>query len=248
MNAISKKVTLVLSSAIFLILVLSSFSVFAYADNSIQMVGSQWAVYEQNTLPNGNLHFYPADHADTIPTGGVQFSMPDASGSSPTYVNYLLNTFKTSLTESNTITATINVVASSPTTAYLGNPDGGNPAVSFVRLFIQANLPNDHSAAVCGINKNVNNYWWADAAFYTFTPGSSPGTVTLSASLSTVTGLWSNICGQTSSANSAAFDSAIASISYIGLSFGSNSFFSNGMGVDGTTGTATFQLLAYTIT
>jgi|SRR6266571_3289801 len=115
-----------------------------------------------------------------------------------------------------------------------------------VRLFIQANLPNDHSAlSLCGIDKNVNNYWWADAAFYTFVPGSTATTITLTAPLG---GAWSNICGQPSTLNPAAFDSAIASIKFVGLSFGSGFFFANGVGVDGSTGTATFQLITYTIT
>ncbi|HZW55251.1 MAG TPA: hypothetical protein VFF30_03095 [Nitrososphaerales archaeon] len=229
-----------------LIVLLSSAGI-AYADNSAQpqMVGSQWAVYEQVTLPNGNLNFYPAAHASTIPSGGVEFSMPNSTSSSPAYVNYLLNTYTTSLTESNTITAVINVVTSSSATTFVGNPDGGNPAVSFVRLFVQSNLPNDHSSTCTG-RGNVNNYWWADPASgsYTFGTGGS-GPVTLSIPLNPAD--WSNICGQFGTSNTAAFDSALANIKFIGLSFGSYYFFANGMGVDGTTGTATFQLVSYTI-
>lgn len=237
---------LIVSTALFAILALLASTGVAYADNNSQpnMVGSQWAVYEQVTLPNGGLNFYPAAHATTIQTGGVEFLMPDATAASPIYVNYLLDTYTTSLTETNSITATINVVASSPSTTFVGNPDGNNPTVSYVRLFIQSNLPNDQSAEICGINANMNNYWWSDTASYTFTSGSSPETVTLTASLN---GAWSNICGQTSASNAAAFSSAIASIKYIGLSYGSGFYFANGMGVDGTTGTATFQLISYTI-
>jgi hypothetical protein len=218
----------------------------AYADSPSQpkMVGSQWAVYEQVTLPSGSLNFYPAAHATTIPTG-VQFSMPDATASSPAYVNYLLDTFTTSLIESNTITATINVVTSAATTAFVGNPDGGNPSYSAVRLFIQANLPNDHSAACVGGSANVNNYWWSNPVSYTFVSGGSVTSFTLTATLSPAN--WSGICGNFDTLNPTAFDSAIASIKYVGLSFGSGSFFANGMGVDGTTGTATFQLISYTI-
>jgi hypothetical protein len=57
----------------------------ALADKGFTMKGSQWAIYEEITLPNGNLHFYPADRATTMAIGGVQFEMPDASALS--YVN-----------------------------------------------------------------------------------------------------------------------------------------------------------------
>lgn len=235
-----------------LALLVSTGIVFADSSSQPTMVGSQWAVYEQTTLPNGGLNFYPAAHADTIQSGGVQFQMPDATASSPTYVNYLLDTFTTSLVVSDIITATINVQTNPAlTTLFKGNPNGGCYPVSIsattcpgaVRLFFQSNLPNDHSSFCTGGSANVNNYWWSDTAFYTFTPGSSPVTVTLTASLS---GAWSNICGQSSVSNSG-FSSSISNIKYVGLSFGSGFFFANGVGVDGTTGTATFQLTTYIV-
>jgi hypothetical protein len=197
---------------------------------------AHWSVYEQTTLPNGNLNFHPTAH-------GATFAFPDASSSSPAYVNYLLGEYTTSLTESNTVSATFTITTSSLTTAFLGNPDGGNPANSFVRLFIQANLPEDGSAT-CGVgHKNVLNYWWADVNSYTFIPGSASVTMTVSLDPAN----WSGICGNQASANTAGFDLALANIKYVGLSFGSNSFFSNGLGVDGGTGTATFQLTSFTI-
>jgi hypothetical protein len=217
-----------------ILLTLSMTSV-AYAGSSLNS-SNQWKIYEQNTLPDGNLHFYPADH-------GATFAMPDATSASPTFVNYMLDTYTASLTESNTITATFSVVTSSPTTVFYGNPDGGNPAVSFVRLFIQANLPEDGSAT-CGVgHKNLYNYWWADVGSYTFVPGSA--TATMSVTLNPAN--WSGICGNPGSANPAMFDTALANIKYVGLSFGSYYFFSNGLGVDGNTGTATFQLVSYSI-
>jgi hypothetical protein len=155
----------------------------------------------------------------------------------------MLDTADVGLTESNMITASINVVTSSATTAFLGNPDGGNPSVAYVRLFIQANLPDDGSATCVGGNKNVLNYWWADVSSYTFTPGG--GTYTMSATLDPAN--WSGICGNPASGNTAGFDQALAEIHLVGLSFGSGYFFANGLGVDGTTGTATFQLLSYNV-
>ncbi|MHB1867439.1 MAG: hypothetical protein ACYCPP_00660 [Nitrososphaerales archaeon] len=247
-----------LTTLLAMIMLLSSSGV-AYADSPLQpqMVGSQWAVYEQVTLPAGFLNFYPAAHATTIPTG-VQFSMPDATASSPAYVNYLLDTYTTSLTTGNTITATISIVTSLSTTTFVGNPDGGCPlgtCPGAVRLFIQANLPASNVPNCVGNGYNQNNYWWSNPTSYTFVSGSS-GVVTLSVSLNPAN--WSNLCGQfgTSPPNpycapytscTVAFDSALASIKDVGLSFGSGSYFSNGLGVDGNTGTATFQLQSYTI-
>jgi hypothetical protein len=218
---------------------------------SLPMVGSQWAVYEEVTLPNGNLHFYPAAHATTISAGGVEFAMPNASGFSPAYVNYLLDTSNVSLTESNVLSATINVETSAINTAFEGNPNGGCPGVSpttcpgAVRLFFQSNLPASGGSTCTGNGSNQNNYWWSNpVAFYTFKPGPS-GNVILTASLDPTN--WSNLCGQTGSSDQADFDAALAKIKDIGLSFGSGFFFSNGLGVDGTTGDATFELVSYTI-
>jgi hypothetical protein len=59
----------------------------------------------------------------TISTVGVAFQMPDASGSSPTNVNYMLDIHEVGLTESNTITAVINVAASGLATFLFADPD-----------------------------------------------------------------------------------------------------------------------------
>jgi hypothetical protein len=200
---------------------------------------TQWAIYEQTTLPNGDLNFYPAAHGST-------FSMPDATSSSPTFVNYMLDTYTASLTEENTITATFTVTTSSGTTAFLGDTFGGSNLATpaFVRLFIQANLPNDGSATCVG-RANVDNYWWADVDSYTFTNGGSGGTVTMTASLNSAN--WSGICGNPASSDVQGFDAALANIKYVGLSFGSGYFYASGVGVDGTTGTATFSLTGYSI-
>ena len=244
------KAKLTLLSTLAVVALLSLTGV-AYADPSPQMVGSQWAVYEQTTLPNGSLLFYVAAHATTISTGGVEFQMPDATSSSPTYVNYLLNTYATSLVEGNTIAATINVVTSSSATTFVGNPDGGCPAGTCpgaVRLFFQSSLAVTNAArsnCIGGFGTNENNYWWSNPTSYSFVAGGSGGTITLSVPLNPAD--WSNICGQFGSSNIPVFNSALANIKYIGLSFGSGYYFANGLGVDGSTGTATFQLVTYTI-
>jgi hypothetical protein len=173
----------------------------------------------------------------------------------------LLDTYTVSLTTTNTITATFTIAVTpsdgNTLVSFYGNPDGGNPSYSAVRLFIQANLPNDHSSKCTAYGngngltgtKNTNNYWWADDAQYTFNPVSpTAGTVTLTAPLGSP---WSDICGNSNfglTGPTTGFLSALSHIKYVGLSFGSGSFYSNGLGVDGTTGTATFTLTSFTIT
>ena len=237
-------------AALFTVLALLSSTalVYASAPSEPNMVGSQWAVYEETTLPNGGLNFYPATHAITVPTGGVEFQMPDATGSSPTYVNYIMDTFTTSLATSNVLIATINVVSSS-TTIFEGDAFGGENVVTpaFVRLFFQSNLPSSNTSSCVGIGSNVNNYWWANPTdgsqgSYTFVTGGSGGQLTLSVPLNPAD--WSNICGQYGSSSQAGFAAAIQNIKEVGLSFGSGNFFASGVGVDGS---ATFQLVSFTI-
>ena len=218
----------------------------SYATPATQpiLIGSHWTVYN-------NRH----TKANTIPSGGVEFSFPDAS--TPDYTHYLLNNFKAELTSSNTITAEFKVVASSSATAFVGNPSGGCPGSSSslcpgaVRLFFQSNLPvaGVESGFCVGPGYNEDNYWWSNDgttnSYYQLTTGSSPDTVTLSVSLEPAK--WSNLCGSKGTDHPDAFNAAIANIKIVGLSFGSGYFFANGVGVNYTTGTETFQLLRYEI-
>jgi hypothetical protein len=222
----------------------------AYAgDTQLPMVGSQWKVYEENTLPSG-LHFYPATHATTV-ASGVEFEMPDASGLSPTYVNYLLDNYTASLTEDDAITAVIDVDTSSGDVSFIGNPSGkcgtGANCPGSVRLLIESNLPTGNGNAPCvGPGLNQDNYWWSNPTDYVFVQGPS-GDVTLQVSLDP--GDWSNVCGKDGTADSAGFGAAIKDIKYLGLSFGSGSRYANGLGVNGTNvGTAEFKLESFTIT
>lgn len=225
--------------ATFIAIALLSFTGVAVASSSLDSP-TQWAIYGETTQPNGNLNFHPTGH-------GMSFSVPDVTSSSPNVVNYLLDTYTVSLTESSVITATFSVTGSGvvENPLWSGYPYYSHATPAFVRLFIQANLPNDHSAFCVGGNGNVENYWWADFASYTFVPGGSGGSVTLAATLSPLN--WSGICGNSGSSNVPAFENAIANTKYVGLSFGSGSFFADGVGVDGATGTATFTLLSYTV-
>ena len=59
---------------------------------------------------------------------------------------------------------------------------------------------------------------------------------------------WSDLCGHIGTFDMGAFMASISNIKNLGVSFGSGFFFENGVGVDGTTGSATFEVTSYTIT
>lgn len=204
---------------------------------------TQWAIYGETTQPNGNLNFHPIGH-------GMTFAMPDATAASPAFVNYMLDTYTASLAESNTISATINITGTTGATIQ-GNPlwttiYGSPTTPAFVRLFFQSNLPSDGSAVCVPGNDNSGNYWWAGVSSYTFVAGTgSSAIVTMTATLAPSN--WSGICGGAGSANIPAFDNALANVKYVGISFGSGYFYASGVGVDGSTGSATFQLVSFTV-
>lgn len=235
----STKLTLLSSLAA--ITLLSTTSV-AFASSSLSSP-TQWAIYGETTQPNGNLNFHPIGH-------GMTFTVPDATAPSPTFVNYMLDTYTASLSESNTITATITIDASSGA-ALMGNPlwtaiYGSPTTPAFVRLFFQSNLSNDGSAVCVPGNSNQGNYWWADFAAYTFTTGTG-GALTTSITATLSPSNWSGICGNSGANTPVAFANSLANIKLVGISFGSGYFYASGVGVDGKTGTATFTLDSYSI-
>jgi len=234
-----------------------------YGDTSLPMTGSQWAILE---LSDGKLL---TTHADTVP-GGVEFLFPDATAAPPGFANLMTDSFTASLMTSNTLTATIEVIAS-PSTMWVGNPNGDCPASSptncpgSVRLYFASNLPQAGMSSCLGLNgnsqhavvKNEFNFWWSNTpvpatlftmgSYYQFSPtgGGSDGTITLQVSLNPMN--WSDLCGHYGTLDPASFMASIANIKYLGVSFGSGFFFENGVGVDGTTGSATFELTSYTV-
>ena len=239
-------------------------AVTVYADTSLQMTGSQWALLE---LLDSKIK---TTHADTIPTGGVQFLFPDATASPAGFVNLLTDGFTAGLTTSNILTATIQVMTTPATTMFVGNPDGGCPASAqnncpgSVRLYFASNLPQAGMSSCLGMNGNSDHtivanefdYWWSNTtpavlgvpgSYYQFQQtGGSGGIITLQVSLDPLN--WSDLCGHRGDFVASAFMASISNIKDLGVSFGSGFFFENGVGVDGATGTATFQLTSYTIT
>lgn len=259
------KTTLLVLTVIALASLILAPAVSVYADTSLQLTGSQWALLE---LSDSKIL---TRHADTIASGGrVEFLFPDATASPPGFANLLTNGFTASLATTNTHKATFNVIAS-PSTMYVGNPDGDCPFASptfcpgNVRLYFASNLPQAGMTSCLGFNGNSNHpvvanefdFWWSNTpmqatvansgSYYQFSPtgGGSGSPITLNVSLDPMN--WSDLCGHAGTFDLAAFTASIANIEDVGLSFGSGFFFENGVGVDGTTGTATFQLTSYTI-
>src|SRR2546425_4120442 len=97
---------------------------------TLQMVGSQWTVYDLFVTSTGSQ--VDSSHTTTVSTGGVEFPFPDAPATGPPagYTLELLDSFRTSLTSSNTLTATIEVVQTSGAPVFQGNPSGGCPSSS----------------------------------------------------------------------------------------------------------------------
>ena len=237
-----------------------------YADTSLPLTGSQWAILE---LSDSKIK---TTHADTI-SSGVQFLFPDATGTPPGFVNLLTNGFTTSLATSNILTANLTVVAAAGT-MWVGNPDGqcagagaGSNCPGAVRLYFASNLPQAGMDSCLGFNGNSGNmivanefdYWWSNpivpvsaqhgipGSYYQFSTlgGGSNGVVTLKVSLDPMN--WTDLCGHRGTLDLGAFTASISNIKDLGLSFGSGFFFENGVGVNGSTGSATFQLNSYTI-
>jgi len=231
----------------------------AASASTINMVGSQWTVYD---LIGSQVQ---SSHTTTVPTGGVEFPFPNATGTPPGYTLELLDSYRTSLTTSNTLTAKINVVVTSGNPVFQGNPSGGCPDSSpslcpgAVRLFFESNLPQAASVfpnSCTATNTNEYSFWWSNTpvaatqatpgSYYQFTTGGTILPVTLEVKLDPRN--WSDECGTFGNQSYAAtqeFLAAIAKIQFIGVSFGSGYFFANGVGVDYTTGTANFQLINY---
>ncbi len=81
------------------------------------------------------------------------------------------------------------------------------------------------------------HYWWSNPAHCSFATG---GTATCTITVPLTGNNWSDFFGHFGNdpAYAAGFASALQHVNVIGLSFGSGFFFANGVGIDGTTGTA----------
>ena len=188
---------------------------------------SLWSVYNINS---GGASYTPKAAPGTS-TSVANFDFP----SSPTAA--LLTTTKDKALLGNltgkTITADFTVTATADAVyAYGGSFCGSSD--TFVRLYFTAN----------GGKFAYSNYWWSNPIHYTFVDGATTATVSLNESLATTN--WSDWGGEPAASVPAAFATAAAHVTSVGLSFGGGCFFANGVGV--SPGSASFTLSHYTLT
>jgi hypothetical protein len=249
-RACSVKIKLTVLSTLAIVTILSLTSIASAFSGSISLTDPNWTVYNRYTTNGSQTTKTSAPAIQTATL--LQFPFPNAgsSTSNPTYTGFLLDKISLSLTNTQTITATFSVPATSSGTTFVGNPNGyACGTATSVRLFFQSTGTGNPS----GLTSTTfeTHYWWANPTdgsigSYRFITGVTTSTVTLSVPLQGFD--WSDFYGHFGTGSFAAnFNAALGAIKYIGLSFGSGCFFANGVGVDYATGTADFQLLSYTI-
>ena len=181
-----------------------------------------------------------------INSGGASYTPKAAPGTSTSVANFdfasspttaLLTTTKDKalledltgkgLTANFTVTATSDAVFTHATTPC----DPGPPASA--RLYFTAN----------GGKFAYSNYWWSNPMSYAFVDGAT-ATSSLSESLASTS--WSDWNGEPAASVPAAFATATAHVTSVGLSFGGGCYFANGVGV--SPGHATFTLTSYSVT
>lgn len=148
-----------------------------------------------------------------------------------------------------TITATITLsVTGNPQFCYGGNTPwsswnlGGLPANTRLYFSTNPSAYNLNDAA-----QNESDYWWSSAPSAWTVISAATGTVTLTDTFDPAH--WSNAQGHSASDPNytAAFQSAVANVRQIGVSFGGGSFFDVGIAVLPNTGTAIFHLVSYDV-
>ena len=229
----------------------------AVATTSNLVPDSNWTIYNRiwtngsvNTKTSSPISLSP-NVVFSFPNSGTQLSCGGCSGTSSTsFTGFLLDKVSLSLTTSNTITATFSVPATSGTPAFVGNPDGyACGTATTVRLFFQSTGTGNPGALTSKTFET--KYWWANptdtsVGSYSFVTGGTATAITLSVPLNGAD--WSDFYGHHGTGSFGTnFNSALGAVKYIGLSFGSGCFFANGVGVDGTTGSANLQLTSFSV-
>jgi hypothetical protein len=200
---------------------------------------NNWKILDKVTLPNGNVNF-ATRHPDAIPGGGVSFPLLNESDG---YTSYMLGNYNKDLT-GKTITAVVKVVATSGTT-FVSHDD----CLAEVGLEFQ-----DTSAGTY----DSNDYWWYQPrpSLESLTSGET----TLVAPLADRAN-WINQSGKPATDTETdwtewqgdvvhmspydGFTKAMKNVKIVSLSFGGCGYAS---GVAVSSGTASFDLLSYSIT
>ena len=213
----------------------------AYANTSTAP-GQQWTVGTRVFNGHGDLVFHTT-HATSTSSVIAEFSVPDSAQG---FTDYLYTKPASALPEYGSITATFDVDAAGA--SFVAGPwDGSDPVASppaVVRLFFQANLPVNDQASCLPPGYGANNYWWSVA---TYAIPAAGGKAVLTASLDPAS--WTDVCGHSGASNGGTgFAAALASVTEVGFAFGGgspSSFGANGIAL--SSGTATFELLDYTV-
>ncbi len=167
-----------------------------------------------------------------IKGGGIELDFPQSINPLDTMgfvLGALFHNFTTPTALTGTVTAQIGVTAQ-PGVIFVGAYDPTNtcPYLANTRLYFTS-----------GDFIDPNGRWFAQANYVL-----ANGTATLSVPLDPA--LWGNAAGQSGSVDPAAFYAAAANVVTVGVVMGNGCFAGHGVAVYG--GTATFQLLGYSVT
>lgn len=199
---------------------------------------NSWRVFNIDTsVPK----LWDINKAEALSTGGVEFPFQTSTTSgnwdgTGWFTVYLKTNYNRDLT-GKTITANVNVFATTGTQFWTRSTlsvSGCTSQPAYVRLEFQSAMGN----------YDASDYWWSTNSLNLSTLATS-GTAT-SLSASTDGANWTNLNGQSGITDSAGFAAALRSVKEIGLAYGSSCRYASGVNV--SDGTASFQLLSYTVT
>jgi hypothetical protein len=205
---------------------------------------NNWKILDRVTLPNGNVNF-ATRHPDANPSGGISFPLLDESQG---YTSYMLGNYNKDLT-GKTITADVKVVATSGTT-FVSDDSSPCDEIATVGLEFQ-----DTSAGTY----DSNDYWWYQQRVSL--SDLMTGTATLVAPLADRAN-WINQSGKPATDLETdwtewqgdvvhmspydGFTKAMKNVKIVSLSFGGCGY-ARGVAVETGTGTASFDLLSFSI-
>jgi len=194
--------------------------------------------------------------------GGLSFTLNTLSTKelvSDLYTVYMVWYGELDMTGAETITAEISIACTGPTPTLVCR-DGDEPYTAWSYVDSAGNVVyyepfvRLHFLTSTGDSWDCHDYWWsngedgAEFAYLGFNTGKKVMSWTLTASLTDLLS-WSDRDGHMAEYHSDMFADSLSDVRMIGLSFGGNTLFANGVAVLGSTGasTVTFELQNYVI-
>ncbi len=168
--------------------------------------------------------------------GALSFDFPQYPGGD--WVNYLDVQYgsKLDISTSSYLSMTIQITTTgTPNFRYDSNPDNTCTVPAHVRPYFAVSESNPEY--------NTTGRWWSNPVAYQLAAGSITLTIPLTPES------WSDVNGEFGNSNATTlnrFAATKAAVQEIGMTFGGGCFFGHGVSVEN--GTATFQLLSYSIT